>query len=667
MKCQSFSRFALKCIVLFFLVVNLANATKLLDRQHFTQRNPIVEVALSPDGQTTAVLLKTPNKLFELWQFDTIDTKAVKRATLRQAGELIWFKNSQHLLVIATKSVTQVDMVSKMPPRLITQLKPKDKLLINGVRQAHNLFVSRPSSSLSPHYLHRIISNAEQAVFSNAKPIADVLLNDNASSIYSKSVSHLSGEVSHIVNGSQRSLFTCATSTLKNPCQLIAQSSDTKAIYVVGRFQSDLAGLYLYATDTNTFELIHQDPLGIADLETVLLDNDGQPMMVLYRGQTNQWYGLQKDAKQMLSAVSSQLMKTVKDIQCSKNLSLCLIISESPNSLSRDYSVYRKGQNSVKGIALHAALGLQNVAQKITLEIKVEPLTYKTSDGMTQYGYLYLPKHQALDTTPLVVYPHGGPHTRDYYESNRFALFLASRGYAVLKPNFRGSIGFGLHYMESSNNEFGKGRVLDDILDAIDWVKQKGIGIKAPVAVVGESFGGFSAIASATFDSRFAVAIAAMPALDIGKVRKSIIDRQVRTDDAKRLAFLWGDLNDKTLLRKLYEQSPLNHAERLNTPLYIWAGARDPIVPVSHIKSYALKQVENGKSISLMIDNHAQHGPVTQNSMLGYMAMMEHVLSRYLNGSAQPVTDAKLKQSLIKMQTLDSTTWLSDNWKQTVD
>ena len=653
-------------MVLFIAFINItySNAAELIDRQHFTQPNPIIDVALSPDGQTSAILLKTSNQLFELWQFNMVSLTAVKHSVLRQGGELLWFENSNQLLVIAKNTVTQVDMINEKPPRLVAQLKPKDKLVINGVRQAHNLLVSKSSSVKSPNYLQRIIKDVKQEVFSHSEPITGALLNDNASNIYVKTVSAHTAEVSHIANGSQRSLFTCAASTLKNPCMLIVQSSNGKGVYVIGRFQSDLTGLYVYSIDTNTFELIHQDPLGVADIETVLLDRDGQPMMALYRGLTNKWYGLQKPAEQVLSSISPQLMQTVNDIQCSENLSLCLFISESPNKLSRDYYVYRNNQKGLKNIALYNKLELQHLLQNSPLEINVQPLKYKTSDGMTQYAYLYLPADQALETTPLVVYPHGGPHSRDYFQTNRFALFLASRGYAVLKPNFRGSTGFGLNYMLSSNNNFGRGRVLDDILEATDWVKQQGIGINASTAVVGESFGGFSAIASATFDKRFAVAIAAMPALDIGKVRQSILNRRVRTEDAQRLAFLWGDLNDAELLNKLHEQSPSNHADLLNAPLFIWAGARDPIVPVSHIKNYALMQLENGKSISLMIDKQAQHGPVSQHSMLGYMAMMEHVLSRYLNGEAQAINDSKLKRSLINMQTLDSSGWLTDYWQQ---
>ena len=666
MKHYTVKKCFVKCILLCLVTINIAyaNAAELIDRQHFTQANPVVDVALSPDGQSSAILLKTTDQLFELWQLNMVNLTAVKRSVLRQGGELLWFENSQQLLVIAKSSVTQVDMISKKRPRLVAQLKPQDKLLINGMRRAHNLFVSKPSSKKSQHHLEKVLENGNQVVLPHKEPTTGVLLSNNTSSTYRKTMSQDSAEVSQIIDGRERSLFTCSVSTLENPCQLIAKSKDSEAIYVVGRFQSDLSGLYLYTADADKFELIHQDPRGIADIETVLLDSIGQPVMVLYRGLINEWYGLSENAEQVLLSVPQQVIKTVKDIQCSENLTLCLFISESPDKLSRDYYVYRKEQKDIQNIHLHKTLGLQQLEQNAPLDVSVQPLTYKTSDGMTQYGYLYLPTHQALDTTPLVVYPHGGPHTRDYYQSNRFALFLASRGYAVLKPNFRGSTGFGLHYMQSSNNDFGKGRVLEDILDAIDWVKKNGLGVNAPTAIVGESFGGFSAIAAATFDSRFAVAIAAMPALDIGKVRKSLIDRQVRTNDAQRLAFLWGDLNDVGLLSKLHEQSPSNHADLLNTPLYMWAGAGDPIVPVSHIKSYALKQLENGKSISLMIDKQAQHGPVTQQSMLGYMTMMEHVLSRYLNGRAQPVTDVKLKQSLIKMQTLDSSAWLSDYWQQ---
>lgn len=657
----SLSNVQLRLLTLLWMLLALheVSASALIDREIFAHETSIVDVALSPNGESIAVVRKTPNSFYEIWRISTSNLTAVKRTVLKTKGEILWFNNSMEVLVVAKSKVTRIEMSGSSPPKLVARLKHNESLFVEGPHRAENLLVSGRTADRKKYQVRPLISTNSKALTTYEFPVAQRISAATTSMVYAKISSSDSAKIISAAHDGSHTLFDCSLSTLKNPCHLLGTSANPDVINIIGRFQSDLSGLYQYSTKSREFRLIHQDPAGIADIERVNLDHQGQPLMAYYRGLTNHWFGLQPSARHVLQQLPDELRRVSQDIQCADQLSACLIVAELPNKLDREYHLYRNNAASIQAISLKSVMGVDDPLIDYALEVMVKPIVYETSDGMTQYAYLYLPENQSPDDIPLVVYPHGGPHSRDYYHSNRIALFIASRGYAVLKPNFRGSTGFGLRYMQASNNQFGRGRVLDDILQATDHVQESGVGKNKPMAIVGESFGGFAAISSATFDQRFSVAIAAMPPLDIGRVRSSIIARQVRPKEIQNLTFLWGDLNNEALRVKLHEDSPLNHAALLNTPLFLWAGAQDPIVPVSHVKDYALLQWQNKKRLSLMIDNRSKHGPSSGISMLSYMAMIEQVLSYYVEGDAQAIDSPKLKRHMANMLTQDSTDWFS--------
>lgn len=126
-------------------------------------------------------------------------------------------------------------------------------------------------------------------------------------------------------------------------------------------------------------------------------------------------------------------------------------------------------------------------------------LTYKARDGLEIPAYLTLPAGAAADSGkhPLIVLPHGGPAARDTFDFDWWAQFLATRGYAVLQPQFRGSAGFGDDFEAAGALEWGA-KVQTDLLDGVARLAADGVVDPARVCIVGASFGGYSALAGAT-------------------------------------------------------------------------------------------------------------------------------------------------------------------------
>lgn len=125
-------------------------------------------------------------------------------------------------------------------------------------------------------------------------------------------------------------------------------------------------------------------------------------------------------------------------------------------------------------------------------------ITYKARDGTPIPAYLTLPPGKTTGPAPLVVLPHGGPHSRDTPDFDWTVQFLATRGYAVLQPQFRGSTGFGEAFERAGYRQWG-GLMQDDVTDGVRAMIEQGIADAHRVCIVGMSYGGYAALAGAAF------------------------------------------------------------------------------------------------------------------------------------------------------------------------
>ncbi len=144
---------------------------------------------------------------------------------------------------------------------------------------------------------------------------------------------------------------------------------------------------------------------------------------------------------------------------------------------------------------------------------------YKARDGLEIPAYLTMPPASATPGSrpPLIVLPHDGPDSRDMSRFDWLVQFLASRGYAVLRPQYRGSAGFGVAFEKAGDHEWG-GKIQTDLLDGVADLSKRGLVDPSRVCIIGFGFGGFTALAGETIhgDSyRCAVSINGMSDLPL--------------------------------------------------------------------------------------------------------------------------------------------------------
>lgn len=212
--------------------------------------------------------------------------------------------------------------------------------------------------------------------------------------------------------------------------------------------------------------------------------------------------------------------------------------------------------------------------------VPMESTKYAARDGLEIPAYLTLPRDVEPKALPLVIMPHGGPFLRDAWGYDVWAQFLASRGYAVLQPNFRGSTGYGRAFVEKGHGQWGRA-MQDDLDDGVKWLVAQGKVDGKRVCIMGGSYGGYAALwAAARNPEIYRCAISFAGISDLAAMMR--YDR--RQFSATRYYRNWREKVQGEKAFDLDTVSPLYAAERINIPLLIAHGSEDEIVPMSQSK-----------------------------------------------------------------------------------
>jgi len=257
----------------------------------------------------------------------------------------------------------------------------------------------------------------------------------------------------------------------------------------------------------------------------------------------------------------------------------------------------------------------------------MKPIEYKSRDGLTIHGYLTLPVGREAKNLPVVVNPHGGPWYRDEWGFNPEVQFLANRGYAVFQMNFRGSTGYGRKFWEASFKQWGK-TMQDDITDGVQWLVQSGIADPKRVAIYGGSYGGYATLAGVTFTPDLYAAA-------VDYVGVANLFTFMNTIPAYWKPFLdmfhemVGDpTKDKELLAS---SSPVMHADKIKTPLFVAQGAQDPRVNKNESDQMVEALRKRGVDVEYMVKDNEGHGFHNEENRFAFYEAMEKFLDQHLH------------------------------------
>ena len=202
-------------------------------------------------------------------------------------------------------------------------------------------------------------------------------------------------------------------------------------------------------------------------------------------------------------------------------------------------------------------------------------VTYPARDGLEIPAILDLPAgwKQGDGPLPTIIHPHGGPWARDYtgWDGSGWVPFLTSRGYAVLRPQYRGSNGLGRKLWLAGDAQWGES-MQDDKDDGAAWLVKQGIADPKRLAIFGYSYGGFAAAAASVRpNSPYQCAISGAPVTDLAKIGMS-----------------WSDNRLQRILQgnTVKGMDPMQNSAKANIPVLLYVGDRDVRTPAFHARGF---------------------------------------------------------------------------------
>lgn len=289
------------------------------------------------------------------------------------------------------------------------------------------------------------------------------------------------------------------------------------------------------------------------------------------------------------------------------------------------YYLFTPAANTMRRLAMR----YPELAQHPTGERQA--IRYRARDGVSIPAILTLPEGSRTNL-PLVLLPHGGPHgPRDDLGFDWWAAFLASRGYAVLQPNYRGSGGYGQAWEEAGYRQWG-GLMQHDLDDGVDALARAGIINPANVCIVGASYGGYATLAGVTMTpERYRCGASVAGVSDLSQM---LLDTERRTGGDDSMASDWwrqsmGDREeDRAAVRAA---SPVNLADRVTAPVLLIHGNDDTVVPIDQSRRMLRALQGAGKDVrfvELTGDDHWLSDAPTRIRML---REIETFLGEHLN------------------------------------
>lgn len=259
----------------------------------------------------------------------------------------------------------------------------------------------------------------------------------------------------------------------------------------------------------------------------------------------------------------------------------------------------------------------------------VTPFVFNSKDGTKVYAYLTIPHGSDGKNLPLIVNPHGGPISpRDSWGFNAETQLFASRGYASLQVNFRGSGGYGKGFQDAGHRQWGEA-IQDDIIAATHWVIEHGYADRDRICIYGGSFGGYSALmAPIRAPGLFKCAFGYVGVYDLAM----LYERGDIPETASGKRYLRRTIGtDKAVLAR---NSPTERADEVKIPVYLAAGARDRRAVPEQTETMNKALIAAGNTPEgMIIQSGEMHGFYDLDNRVKLYTEMLKFFNRHIGGS----------------------------------
>lgn len=401
-------------------------------------------------------------------------------------------------------------------------------------------------------------------------------------------------------------------------------SLDGRALFLRDAREADTARLVRLDLESGRLVILAADPEH--DVADVIAHPDTfEPQLVSFIRERREWLALDPDLTADLDAIAA-LADADFSLSDRTDADDRWVIGLTGDRTPGTYYVYQRPERRARHLFdTRPALAGYTLAA-------MEPVRLTARDGLALHGYLTLPPGAAPRRLPLVLNVHGGPWHRDVWGYDPEAQWLANRGYACLQINFRGSSGYGKAFLNAGDREWG-GKMQDDLTDAVHWAVGSGLADPERVAIYGGSYGGYAALAGATFTPdlfRCAVSV-------VGPSNLITFINSIPPYWSSYRAMLHQRVGDPEAEPEfLRSRSPLFHVDRIKIPLLIAQGANDPRVKRAESEQIVEALKAKGLDYEYLLFEDEGHGFAKPENRLRFYAAVERFLARHLGGRAEP-------------------------------
>lgn len=252
-------------------------------------------------------------------------------------------------------------------------------------------------------------------------------------------------------------------------------------------------------------------------------------------------------------------------------------------------------------------------------------IKFKARDGLELGGFMTVPNNPEGRQLPLVLLPHGGPiGVSDNWFFDDHAQFLASRGFAVLQVNYRGSAGRGFRFRDAGAQEYG-GKMIDDLIDSLKWGSQHPEIDPKRICIYGASYGAYAAmLVSAREPSLVKCAVGYAGLYDLVSI--------YAMDDVKseKQASNWLKKNMGSDKSKLAAESPVNLADKIKLPVFLAHGTKDERTELDQAEKMRDALIKSGNPPEWMLVKNEGHGFYDAEHRREFYTRLEAFLKKHL-------------------------------------